>query len=383
MNPRERLLAAMAGQEILPIPVGVFCGRIFPKPQADLARHFGLAETDSEGVLAALGAHDRFGEPLYVGPALAAAPFEGEAAFPSTQVTRSIWGTWSGIASYYDGIDRPLKSVETTAEIETYGWPNPDWFDYSRLGRPENLPGAFLPVTQWAHQFSRYARLGGDWSPVFSQIMDLCGMEAGLILLATRPALVQALVARIGDFWAEYYQRLAQATQGHLDCLHFGDDFAGQQGLLLRPAKWREYFLPTWKRLFAIAHQHGLKAWLHSCGAVRPVLGDLIDAGLDVFETLQVRAAGMEPAELKREFGAHLTFYGGVDTQELLPYGTGDETRREVRRLVEMLGRGGRYILSSSHNLLDDVPATNILAMYDEARAFRPDWAAEGTGNHL
>jgi uroporphyrinogen decarboxylase len=382
MNPRDRLLAAVAGQEILPIPVGVFCGRIFPKPQAELARHFGLAETDREGVLAALGAQDRFGEPLYIGPTLDDAPFEGEAAFPCTKVTRSIWGTWSGIASYYDGVDRPLKSVETVADVETHNWPDPDWFDYGRLGRPENAPDEFLPAAQWAERYSRYARLGGDWSPVCSQIMDLCGMEEGLILLATRPDLVQAMVAHIGDFLEEYYRRLAQASQGHLDFLHFGDDFAGQQGMLLRPAKWREYFLPTWKRLFAIAHKHSLKAWLHSCGAVRPILGDLIDAGLDVFETLQVRAAGMDPVELKREFGAHLTFYGGVDTQELLPFGTTDETRREVRRLVEIMGRGGRYILSSSHNLLDDVPAKNILAMYDEARTFQPDWAAKWQGKN-
>lgn len=171
-----------------------------------------------------------------------------------------------------------------------------------------------MPWAEWATRHADTLRLAGGFDPVFSRIMDLCGMEAGLMLMAARPDLVHALVAHIGAFLEEYYRRIAEAGQGYFDVLCFGDDFASQESLLLSPRRWREYFLPFWKRLFAVAHRHGMKAMLHSCGAVRAVLGDLIDAGLDIFEVVQITAARMDPAELKREFGAHLAFYGGMDT---------------------------------------------------------------------
>jgi uroporphyrinogen decarboxylase len=108
------------------------------------------------------------------------------------------------------------------------------------------------------------------------------------------------------------------------------------------------------------------------------VIGDLIDAGLDILEVVQVGAAGMEPAALKREFGAHLTFYGGMDVQRVLPQGSADEVRAEVRRLAELLGRHGRFLLANCHLLMDDVPTRNVLAMYDEANHFSP-YAKEGS----
>ena len=202
--------------------------------------------------------------------------------------------------------------------------------------------------------------------------MDICGMQRGLFLMGARPDLIHAMVGHIGEFLEEYYRRIAQAGRGYIDFLAFGDDFASQSGMMINPDHWRDYFLPLWKRLFAIAHDHDMKALMHSCGSIRPVLGDLIDAGLDVFDVVQVTAQGMEPEGLKRDFGAHVTFYGGVDTQHVLPMGTPDQVRQEVRRLIDTLGRGGRYILASMHLLMDDVPFENVLAMYDEARSYIP-----------
>ena len=112
---------------------------------------------------------------------------------------------------------------------------------------------------------------------------------------------------------------------------------------------------------------------MHSCGAVRPVIKDLIDAGMDVLEVVQLNARGMDPEELKKEFGRDITFYGGIDTQDLLPRGTPGEVRREVRRLIEILGWDGGYILSSWHFMMDDVPVENAVALYEEAAAYRPE----------
>jgi uroporphyrinogen decarboxylase len=355
---------------VFPVPVDVIENWIYPSLEQALARHFGLAAADHEGVLAALGAHTRWGKPAYVGPALEVAPIQPPSSFPNRRATRSIWGSWAGMNTYSDTIARPLAGIESVADVHNHRWPDADWFDYGRIGWFEEAPDQYPTVAAWADRHQEHLRVAGGFEPVFSRIMDLCGMEQGLALTAARPDLIHALVGHIGDFLEEYYRRIAVAGQGFVDVLAFGDDFAGQEGLLLSPRRWREYFLPLWRRLFGIAHRHGMLASLHSCGSVRAVLGDLVDAGLDVLEVVQVSARGMDPAELKREFGAQLAFYGGMDVQQVLPRGTPDEVRAEVRRLATILGRDGRFILANSHLLMDDVPPANVLAMYDEARTY-------------
>jgi uroporphyrinogen decarboxylase len=265
------------------------------------------------------------------------------------------------------------------ADVHAHRWPEPDWFAYDRIGWFEDDSAEYLPVAEWAAKRRGVIRIAGGFDPVFSRVMDLCGMERGLMLMAASPQVVHALIGHIADFLDEYYRRLAQAGQGHIDFIGFGDDFAGQAGMLISPRMWREYFMDVWKRLFAVAHAYGMKASLHSCGAVRPVLGDLIDAGLDVFEVVQVTANGMGPVDLKREFGSHLTFYGGMDTQHILPHASPEAVRSEVRRLADTLGKNGRFILANMHLLMEDVPTANVLAMYDEARRYEGKSSSNNT----
>ncbi|GEM_PF-300794 len=375
MTPRDRALAAIGGQEQVSVPFDLMENLIHPVPEGGLLRHFGLAEGDHEGLLSALGVHTRWGKPAYIGPPLEPAPFSVPSSFPNKIVTRSIWGGWSGANSYTDELIRPLRDVETVADVEAHKWPNPDWFDYGRIGWLEESPEQYAPVAEWAAQRSQYLRIVGGFDPIFSRIMELCGMQRGLLLLAANPPVIHAMVAHIGEYMEQYYRRIAQAGRGHIDAIAMGDDFAGQRGMLLHPRKWREYFLPLWEKLFAIPHQYGMKALLHSCGAVQSVLGDLIDAGLDIFEVVQLSAEGMDPVVLKREFGSHLVFYGTLDVQNILPFGTEERVRSEVRRLIDIFSKGGRFILANSHIVQEDVPAANVLAMFDEARSYRPAWA--------
>ncbi len=369
MNPRQRVLAAVKGEEVWPVPVDLFESGLHPQIRAGLQAHYHHDPEDFEALLHALRAEFRWAAARYIGPPLEEVP-GAVAQYPFTKVTRSIWGTWAGIETYSDIFERPLSSVDTVAEVEAYSWPDPDWLDYHNLG----WQGKMFTIADWANQAADYARIVGGWNPVFSRIMELYGMETGLLNLALRPDLIHATVAQIGEYLEEYYQRLARSASGYADFLGFGDDFAGQKGMLLRPDKWREYFLPLWKRLFAIAYQHDLIPMMHMCGSIRPVLGDLIDAGLAVYEVVQVTAQDMDPVELKREFGQHLAFYGGIDTQNTLPFGTADEVRREVQERIEVLAKGGRYILSSMHFLTDNIPVQNVVAMYEEAHTYQPSW---------
>lgn len=371
MKPRDRVLAAVEGREVLPVPVDIFENWFHPRLQSRLEQHFGLRASDREGLLRALGAELRWAGPSYIGPPLEEAPYQNEATYPFTTVVRGIWGTWDGLETYTEAFPRPLASAESVADVEAYAWPDPDWFDYSAM----TWQGQKLPVAKWVRQTQDYARIVGGWNPVFSRVMELYGFETGLTNVALRPDLIRATVAQIGAFLEVYYQRLAASARGHADFLGFGDDFADARGVIISPERWREIFLPLWKRLFAIAHENDLKPLMHMCGSVRAVLGDLIDAGLAVFEVVQVTAQGMDPVELKREFGQHLAFYGAVNTQHTLPHGSTDDVRREVRERVEVMARGGRYIMSSMHVLMDDMPVENVLAMYDEARAYQPHWS--------
>ena len=129
---------------------------------------------------------------------------------------------------------------------------------------------------------------------------------------------------------------------------------------------WREFCKKPLARLFSLGEKHGVYVFLHACGAVRKVIPDLVEIGLDVLWPVQPNAAGMVPRELKTEFGDRLAFWGAIDVQRILPYGTVEDVRRHVRETIEILGDGGRYILSSGHNLLKAFPLENILTLYDE-----------------
>ncbi|MFZ4696004.1 MAG: uroporphyrinogen decarboxylase family protein, partial [Verrucomicrobiia bacterium] len=128
------------------------------------------------------------------------------------------------------------------------------------------------------------------------------------------------------------------------------------------------YVAPRLRRLVDMAHAHGVKVMFHSCGAIIPLIDDIIAVGVDVLDPLQVTAQGMDPATIKTRFGDRLCLHGAIDTQYLLPHGSPDDVRQTVREMMDVLGRGGGYILSPSHVLQTDVPTANILALYEEPR---------------
>jgi uroporphyrinogen decarboxylase len=371
-TPRERYLAATEGEEVYPVPVDVTTNLIHPDLESQIIER--LKVGDRESLFDILRAHLRWGNVSYVGPPLELAPVQPHDPWPNKHAYKNIWGAYSGLNTYSDDfVERPLRDAQTVGDVERHAWPDPGMFDYTLV--VPNLwygTGRSQPLAQWAQDNADYARIIGGYEPIFGRICDLCGIEEALVKTATEPDLVRAMVAYITDFLEEWYEGIGEAGQGYVDILAFGDDFAGQTGMLLSPRKWREYFKDSWARLFAVAHKYGMKAHLHSCGGIRPIIPDLIDAGLDVLEVVQIRAKGMDPRELKREFGADLTFYGTVDVQDVLPNYTPENVRREVRRLIDVFGPGGRYVLTSSHLLWPDVPPENVIAMYDEANSYVP-----------
>jgi uroporphyrinogen decarboxylase len=130
---------------------------------------------------------------------------------------------------------------------------------------------------------------------------------------------------------------------------------------------WKKFFAPHLERLWKLAKSYGLKVQLHSCGSVRELIPDLLEMGLDILDPIQVRAQGMNPAELKKDYGHRLSFHGSMDTQETLPFGSELDVKNEVLERLRTMAPGGGFILSPSQHLLTEIPLRNIITMYETA----------------
>lgn len=215
--------------------------------------------------------------------------------------------------------------------------------------------------------------IGCDVSPcVFEMYFRLRGMDNVLTDMALDPELACEMFKRCADF---SIQLAGQACRRYpLDWLWTGDDVAGQDALMMSPAMWREQIKPQLQRVFDISKSAGLWHAHHCCGALRSILPDLIEMGLDVLNPIQCNCEGMNPLDLKREFGQHIAFMGGVDTVDVLPHGSVSDVRRSTARLLQgMTTGGGGYILAGSHTIPPETPDDNIFALFAEAGVSREE----------
>jgi uroporphyrinogen decarboxylase len=190
------------------------------------------------------------------------------------------------------------------------------------------------------------------------------------MLLAGEPERAHRFLDRVMDIHLRNLDRFLQAVADFIDVIVFGDDLGMQSGPQVSPAMYREFFKPRerlmWQRVKQLKPH--LKIMLHCCGGVRELLPDLIEAGLEAINPVQITCRGMEAGGLKADFGERLTFWGGgCDTREVLIHGTPAQVRDHVRRQVETWRPGGGFVFQQVHNILADVPPANIVAMYDAA----------------
>lgn len=207
--------------------------------------------------------------------------------------------------------------------------------------------------------------VAADYSGIFERSYGLRSFEEFMMDLAAEPERAMRLMDAIADFKVEDARRKVSA--GVL-VGHHGDDLATQTAPFFSPDMFRRMFLPNIKRVFAVFKDAGLPVMMHSCGNIVDFIPDLIDAGLDLLEPVQ---PCMDLERLKREFGKDLSFWGGIDTQELLPFGTPERVREETRRVVRILGKGGGYIAGPSQEIMNDVPTANIIAMLETIKEER------------
>lgn len=247
----------------------------------------------------------------------------------------------------------PLAQARTVADLDHHPWPHADDWDYS------NISDELAAKAQYA--------VRGHSRGFFEIAHFMRGMEEFLVDLALQPDFACDLMDRISAYLLERSRRILQAGGGQYTIFEYNDDVASQRGLFISPEMWRQYIKPRVAPFCDLAHRQGAKLRYHCCGSCREIIPDLIEIGVDILNPVQPLAEGMDPFELKRLYGSRITFDGAIDIQQLLPTASPAEVRRHTRRMIDIVGREGGYILGGSHNIQADCPDENIIAMVDEA----------------
>jgi uroporphyrinogen decarboxylase len=266
---------------------------------------------------------------------------------------------------YYDMYDHPLADASSLSELEAFPFPDP--LDDGRYATLRSQ--AEEAVAQ-----GKAVVLAGPCAGIAEIYSWLRGYEQYYIDLALNKAYVATMLDRLVEFKCAYWERALREVGDLVDVVIEADDLAGQHSLLLSPATYRSLIKPRHERLFTfIKDQAPVRLFFHSCGAVRPLIGDLIDAGIDILNPVQMSAAGMELEELKREFGRDLVFWGGgVDTQGILGTALPQEVKEHVGRNIEVLAPGGGFVFATVHDIQANVPPENIMAMWEAWREYGP-----------
>jgi uroporphyrinogen decarboxylase len=279
------------------------------------------------------------------------------------------WGTHrrhvaNEFGTYDEYASHPLAGAETVADILDWEWASPDDWDVSEVHEQ------CARLNAGVRYHLRY-EVGG----IFEWSWAVRGFERFLLDLIEKPEIACVIMDRFTDIYIENTVRVVEAAGGLLDMVYTYDDVGIQNGLLLSPRMWRKYILPRHQRLNAAIQgaRYPVKIMYHSCGAVYPLIAAFVDEmGIDVLNPLQPRAAGMDMARIKAEFGDRLAFHGAIDIQHTLPHGTPEDVQAEVRERNEVLGRGGGYICTSAHYIQADTPLENVIAMYTTPRELAP-----------
>jgi len=257
--------------------------------------------------------------------------------------------------TYNEAVELPYAAFESLEDVQNFPWPKTKWFDYSKLA-------------QDCEKYEGYAIIFG--SPGNMDLINGTaygrGVEQVIYDIALEDPVGMACMEKRFQCCYERSEQALKAAKGQIDIFWIGDDYGTQNGLLISPDKWRKLFFQKLKAMCDLGHKYETKVMLHSCGSTQLLWPDLIEAGVDIYDTVQPEAAGMNPAELKNEFGDKICFHGTVSTQKTLPFCSPQEVAREVRIRIETVGKNGGLILAPAHNIQPDTPIENIIALYQE-----------------
>jgi uroporphyrinogen decarboxylase len=377
MTSRDRILAALAHRQPDRVPLdlgGTRNSTMVLEGYEHLRAHIGITaspklidrmmrvvEIDEE-VLKVLAVDTRG---VFPGAAI-----RGAAVDLGPRRYRDMWGVermQPEGSYYYDLASSPLAGDIGIPDILKYPWPDPDdpsftvgladrvrWIrEHTEAAAVLALPSAFVHASQYLRGFE-------DWFCDF--VVD--------------PKRLEVLFDAILDITMAISRRQLQAVGSDVDVVLTSDDLGSQGALLVSREHYLKYIKPRQQRFFRqIKELTQAKVVFHSCGAVAAIIEDLIEMDVDGLNPVQPQAVGMTPAELKKKYRGRMAFWGGTDSQHIVPRGSVAEVKRMVEELIETMGEGGGYVFSNCHNIQPDVPLTNVLAMFEHAREYVPSFA--------
>lgn len=349
---KERILALVNHQQPDRIGIGYSAASEVHRKLKDF-----LGVTEDEALL------ERFGVDLrYVSPRIKYKASDTRYADPTVEIERGvlkdIWGVGfakkeTSVGTDVQLVSHPLQSITSLKDLEEYPWPTADLWDYSAISEQiEQVQDyAIFTLSRGFFEISWFMR----------------GMDNFMVDLRLNPELACTLMDKVKEYLISKLVRVLETGKGQIDFVELNDDVGGQHGLLISPEMWRQYIKPRMVEMIEVARSYRTQIMYHSCGSIREIIPDLIDMGVDILNPIQAKAKGMEPARLKKDFGDKITFYGTIDEQETLPYGSPEDVRREVmERIIHLAPKGG-FIISPCHSIQADTSIENIISLYDTA----------------
>lgn len=262
---------------------------------------------------------------------------------------------------WFSLVKHPMEAVDFSEEgiIEKETWPD------------ASDPCRFEGMREKAEKFRNQNKVvftKGLCAGLFEMHQRIRGMENAMLDPFLFPENSDKLIGKIADLKIEFWDALLDETGDLVDIVGEGDDYGTQQSQLIAPEQFRDYYKPHFIRVLDLIKKKSphVKVMFHSCGNVRPIIPDLIEIGVDILNPVHVNAAGMEPFQLKKDFGKEIVFWGGgVDTQHVLPEGSPQQVKDNVKRNIEALAPGGGFVFTTVHNIQAEVPPQNMAAMIE------------------
>ena len=364
MNPKERLLTTLDHREPDKVPL---TANLSPDTQMKLKDYYGM-KTSKE-------LYEKLGiEPGRAGigvspprdwkPTAELAEFSRAAGYDaqSQYITYEEWG-----------IKRSLGSTMPGTSLQQFFFTCHPWEHFTEVGQVEkvempdlDLPGRFdQAIRSVEHYRDTHLVFGGLGHVQWTKAWELRGMMTFMKDLHTNVKMAETILDKLNDYYVDVADRLLDiGAEG----LSFAEDWGNNKSMFIPPNMWRTIFKPRYKRLFDRAKRRGGFVQFHSDGNITPIVGDLVEIGVDILNPVQPEC--MDQLEVKRKYGEKITIDTGISVQKTLPHGTVDDVKKEVLHAIEHLAPGGGFIYGTSHMAMYDVPVENVVALYDTCRKY-------------